>query len=310
MWLTCSGFEAAVFMPSGTMAQQIALRIHADRTNNAAVALHPTSHLTRHEGRAHEWLHSLRTIDLGNPVTPWTLDDVGELHQPIGAVLMELPLCELGGILPPWETVTALAETVHDRDAALHLDGARLWEAAAGYGRPSAEVAAHFDSAYLSFYKGIGAIAGAALLGDAELVATARVWMKRHGGRLISLWPYAASALHGLDTRLGRMDSYLDVARQVAKGLSGIEGIEGIEVVPEVPDTSMMHLHLEVTYEAFAQASMDVAQSQGIATWRNSFPTIRPRWQVVELVVGDATVDMGATAVVRAVTEVVRLARS
>lgn len=301
------GLPAAVFMPSGTMAQQIAMRIHADRAGLPVVALHPTSHMVLWEASAHERLHGLATITLGQEFRPWSLADVEGLSEPVSVIGVELPLRELGGLLPPWEEVAGLADVVHDRGAVAHLDGARIWEAAAGYGRTPAQIAAAMDSVYVSFYKGLGAIAGAALAGDEALVAAARVWRKRHGGTMYALWPYAASALHGLRTRGPRMATYLAVARQIAAGLAEVEGLE---VVPEVPQTAMMHLYLQVGESAFAAAAMDVANDSGVATWSGSSATTRPRWRAVELAVGDATVEMGAEAVVAAITHLVGRARS
>ena len=99
-----------------------------------------------------------------------------------------------------------------ERGAATHLDGARLWESAAGYGRTPAEVAAGFDSVYVSFYKGIGALPGCCLAGDGELVAQVREWRKRMGGTLYGMWPAAASARTLLAQRLPLMPSYFERA--------------------------------------------------------------------------------------------------
>ena len=71
----------------------------------------------------------------------------------------------------------------------MHMDGARLWESAPFYGRSYAEIAALFDTVYVSFYKGVGAIAGAALAGPADFIAEARVWQRRHGGDLVNSTP-------------------------------------------------------------------------------------------------------------------------
>jgi threonine aldolase len=299
------GAPAAVFLPSGTMAQQIALRVHADRRGRSVVALHPTSHLVLHEARAVERLHGLRSTTLGSDVRPWALGDVEGLAEPVAAVAVELPLRELGGILPPWSDVTGLREAAHGRGAAVHLDGARIWEAAAGYGRTPADVAACADSTYVSFYKGLGAIAGAALVGDADLLAQARTWRHRHGGTLFALWPYAASCLQGLRTRLPRMGAYLEATRAIAAGLAGTEGVE---VVPDVPDTAMLHLHLRVDDAAFRAAVLQVAETEGIATWQACQPTVRPRWWAVELAAGDATLALGADAVVDVIRRIVAAA--
>jgi threonine aldolase len=300
------GAPAAVAMPTGTMAQQIALRIWADRAGRRGVALHPTSHMLLWESHAHEWVHDLRTVRLGTALAPWTVGDVEGLGQPVAAVAVEVPLRELGGRLPAWRDLAALREAAGRRGAAVHLDGARIWEAAAGYGRTPADVAACADSTYVSFYKGLGAIAGAALVGDEDLVAEARVWRHRHGGQQIGMWPWAASALQALRTRLDRFEAHLAVARDV---VARLDDVEGLEAVPAVPETSMVHLHLEVQPGPFRAAALALAEGQGIATFATCWPTARPRWSVVELSAGEATVAAGAEAVATAIRTVVADAR-
>jgi threonine aldolase len=100
----------------------------------------------------------------------------------------------------------------------VHLDGARLWQCEAAYDRPLAEIAALFDTVYVSFYKDLGALAGCCLAGPEDVVADAREWRHRHGGTLFALWPYAASALAGLRSRLRRMARY----RSHAEAVDGI----------------------------------------------------------------------------------------
>ena len=94
------GKPAVVFMPSGTMAQQIAIRIHADKRAVRTFAFHPTAHLELHEDKAYQRLHGLVGIPIGNARRPLTLDDLSAVHEPVAAVLFELPQREIGGQLP------------------------------------------------------------------------------------------------------------------------------------------------------------------------------------------------------------------
>ena len=197
------GMPAAVFMPSGTMAQQIALRIHADDLGPRTVAFHPACHLDTHESGAYERLHGLVGRPVGAPDRLLTLTDLDEVAEPLAALVLELPQRDLGGALPTWDDLTAQVEWARGRGAAVHLDGARLWQCGVAYGRPLAEVAGLFDSVYVSFYKDLGGLAGCCLLGSEDLVARAREWRQRHGGTLFALWPYAASALAALRLRQG-----------------------------------------------------------------------------------------------------------
>jgi threonine aldolase len=168
----------------------------------------------------------------------------------------------------------------------VHLDGARLWESAPFYGKTPAEIASLFDSVYVSFYKGIGALAGACLAADPGFIAEARLWRKRHGGTLFGMWPNAASALAGLRQRLPLMPRYVEHAGKIATALRGVLGVQG---VPDLPHTNMMHIHLRATEEGFKAAACRIAREKGIYTWARSSPAPLPEMRSVELTVGDAT---------------------
>lgn len=282
------GFPAAMFAPSGTMAQQIALRIHADRAGCRTVAWHPTSHLALHELDAASRLHGLAPRPVGDARRLLVLGDLEEVADPLGAVLFELPQRELGGQLPEWKDLCEQVAFLRTAGVATHLDGARLWEAAAGYERSHDEIAALFDSVYVSFYKGLGGLAGCCLAGDEDLIAQAREWRSRHGGTLFALWPYAAAALAGLRLRLPRMASYRSHARAIA---SALQGRPDVEVIPNPPPTSMMHLRLRADRDALKAAMLRIAAEDGIWSWPDAYRTDSPAWQVVELSVGDATLE-------------------
>src|SRR5215469_13743500 len=132
------GKPAAVFLPSGTMAQQSVLRVHADRVGGRTIGFHPACHVDRHEGQAYQRLHGLTGRPAGDPDRLMTIDDLTTISEPPAALLIELPQRDLGGQQPDWDDLLAQAEWSRARGAAVHLDGARLWESAAGYGRPPA----------------------------------------------------------------------------------------------------------------------------------------------------------------------------
>jgi threonine aldolase len=277
---------AAVFLPSGTMAQQSVLRVHADRRQRRTVVFHPMCHLDRHEGQAFERLHGLTGRPAGDPGQLLSLDDLTAIAEPPAALLIELPQRDLGGQQPDWADVQAQAGWARGRGAAVHLDGARLWESAAGYGRPPGEIAALFDTVYVSFYKGIGALAGCCIAGPADILAEVREWRHRMGGTLFGLWPNAASALSCLRRRLPLMPAYLSHAREIAAAL---RGLAGVRVVPDPPQVPMMHLMLSTTPDRFAAAARRLAVEQQIWTWPAAVTTGDPAVLRVELTVGDAT---------------------
>jgi threonine aldolase len=277
---------AAVFLPSGTMAQQSVLRVHADRRGRTTVIFHPMCHLEQHEGEAYQRLHGLTGRPAGHLDRLLTIGDLAAIAEAPLALLIELPQRDLGGQQPDWEDLQAQLAWARDRGAATHLDGARLWESAAGYGRPPAEIAALFDTVYVSFYKGIGALPGCCVAGPADIVAEVREWRHRMGGTLFALWPNAASALSCLRRRLPLMPGYLAHARAVAAALGGVPGIR---VVPDPPQAPMMHLLLATTQDGFTVAARRLAAEQRIWAWPEAMTTGDPGVQRVELSVGDAT---------------------
>ena len=280
------GKPAAVFLPSGTMAQQCVLRVHADRRHRKTIIFHPMCHLDRHEGQAYQRLHGLTGRPAGGPDRLMTIGDLAAIGEPAAALLIELPQRDLGGQQPVWDDLLAQAAWAHGQGAAAHLDGARLWESAAGYGKPPAEIAALFDTVYVSFYKGIGALPGCCVAGPADILAEVREWRQRMGGTLFGLWPNAASALTCLRRRLPLMPAYLRHARAIAAALADATGVR---VVPDPPQVPMMHLLLNTTQDRFTAAARHLAAGQGIWAWPKAMPTIDPGIQRVELSVGDAT---------------------
>jgi threonine aldolase len=296
------GKPAAVFMPGGTMAQQIALRIHADRRGVRTVAFHPTCHLELHEEKGYQYLHDLVGLTIGDPRELITIDDLRGVRERLAAVLIELPQREIGGRLPPWADLEEQVAYVRAQGAAVHLDGARIWECTPHYGRSPAEIAALFDTVYVSLYKGLGGLAGCCLAGEEDVIAVARTWRRRHGGTLVGMWPNAATGLAGLRKRLPLMPAYVEHARAIADEL---RGRPNVEVVPDPPQTPMMHLHLRVGEKAFLDAARRIAEEQSLFTWAGSVATDTPSIRAVELTVGDATLGFTPAEVARVVEQLV-----
>lgn len=282
------GTEAAVFMPSGVMAQQAALRSWVERSPTDAVAVHGLSHFVLHERDALSQLHHLRIQHLTHEPRPATVADLDDLAGPLAAVSLELPLRDAGYLLPSWEELGAFTSRARERGVPVHLDGARLWESQPYYDRPYAEIAALFDSVYVSFYKGLGGIAGAALAGSQDLVAQARRWQARHGGTLFSMLPYAVGARDGLRRRLPRMAAYGARARELAAGL---DSLDGVRVHPNPPHTNAFRVFAELPVELLDEATLRTMETDQVALaswWR---PAEVPGWSMTELNVGDATLE-------------------
>jgi threonine aldolase len=279
------GKEAAVWMPSGTMAQQIALRIHCERRGNRRIAFHPQCHLDVHEERGYAHLHGLQADLLGSRERLPTTDDLDAVREPLGALVLELPARELGGQLPPWEELTAFCAKAREREIALHMDGARLWQCEPFYERSLDEIAGLFDTVYVSFYKDLGAPAGSALAGAKAVVDEARVWQIRHGGRLFTAFPFLVAAERGLDEVLPRMPEFVARAKELAAVLGDLDGVE---IVPDPPHTAMFHVLVRRELELLNEAALDIADRT--KTFIGYFASTEvPGVQTTELTVGDAS---------------------
>jgi threonine aldolase len=286
------GKDAGVLMPSGTMAQQIALRIHCDRRGIDTVAFHPTCHLELHEHAGYAHLHGLKAELVGDRDRLIELSDLEGLHARIGALLIELPQREIGGRLPEWEDLVSQIEWAQSRGVATHLDGARIWESAPYYGREPASIAALFDTVYVSLYKGLGGIAGSVLAGPRDIIAEARVWRRRHGGTLSNLFPFAAAAQRGLDTVIAQMPRFVDHARALAKALGELPGVS---IVPDPPQTPLFHVHLRGDRDEIWGRMLEQAQARRVWLGNGLQPSLIPNLSKLELNIGEAALEIDPT---------------
>jgi threonine aldolase len=255
------GKEKAVFFPSGTMAQQIALRIWSDRLCIDKVAYHPLCHLEIHEQDGLKVLHNIKSTLLGESSRLFTLEDLKAVEEPISTLLIELPQREIGGQLPSYEELVEIAEYCKAKGIKLHLDGARLFEALPYYNKTAAEICSLFDSVYVSFYKGLGGIAGAVLAGSSDFIEESKIWKRRHGGDLISLYPYIVSAKYNMDKRMSKMKQYWEYASQAAERFNKISGVR---TVPEIPVCNMFHLHINQSKETIEKILIKVMETTDV----------------------------------------------
>lgn len=289
-----TGHPAAVYLPSGTMAQAATLRVHADARHRRTVLWHPECHLATHEGGAYARLHQLVGRSVGGRNRLITRSDLDAVTEPVAALLLELPQRDLGGQLPPWEELVEQVEWAHQHGAAAHLDGARLWEASAGYDRPVAEIASLFDTVYVSFYKGIGALPGCCVAGPPDVVGQVREWRQRLGGSLYAMWPGAASALRLLPERLAEMPARLQHARAIAAALTDVDRVRAL---PAIPQTPMMHLLFDVPARRFADNARRLADDHRVWVWPEATTTADPDVVRCELSVGRATLRLDPRAI-------------
>ena len=297
------GFEAGRFMPTGTLAQQVALRVWCERAGSDRVGMHPTSHVDLHEEQGLAHLHRLHTTLVGPADEPMLAEHLAAVPEALAALLVELPIREAGGKLPSREQLDALIAEADSRDLPLHLDGARLWECGPFYDEPYDAICRGFSSCYVSFYKGIGALPGAMLLGPADFIAEAVVWQRRCGGNPYTLTPQAASAAMQLDERLAQMPAYRERALSFAATLSSVDGIS---VVPDPPHVNLLHAVIALDPEAAQDARDRVAERTGLWLFGAAQPTDVPGHCRLEYYVGDALMALTDERVGEAFSELMR----
>ncbi|MEU2227450.1 beta-eliminating lyase-related protein [Streptomyces sp. NPDC018347] len=311
---TLLGTEAAAFFPTGTMAQQVALRCWAGRTGNPAVALHPLAHPEVHERHAFSQVSGLRPVRVGGGHRLPTAAEIHDLAEPFGALMLELPLRDAGFVLPTWEELTEVVEAARERDAVVHFDGARLWECTEHFGRPLEEIAALADSVYVSFYKSVGGFGGAALAGPRTLVEEARTWRHRYGGTVFQQFPTALSALVGLDRELPRLPEYVRHARVVAEALRegfAAAGAAWARVHPEVPHTHEFQVWLPYAPEVAAEAAVRQAEETSVLLFADAWDATGPGLACTEVTVRAEGLEWTAADVHAAVRDFVdRLPRT
>ena len=282
------GKPAAVMFPSGTMAQQSALRVWSDRLGSRRIAIPALSHLLHHEQDGPRLLNGFEWALMTTGCVVPTVDQLAAIPGGLGAALLELPLRDGGYLLPSWEELEAFSRACTDRGVPPHLDGARIWESVPHLGHSPAQIAALADTVYVSFYKGLRGLAGAVVAGPEEVIAEVRLWRSRHGGTLWTMFPYAVSALRGLRDELPRMAEYHERAVEIAELLAA----KGIRTFPERPHCNAFRLFVEAPADIVTERVITVMEREHLAAtpaWADSQDV--PGWSWTEFAVGPATME-------------------
>ncbi len=220
------GKQAAVYVPSGTMGNQVAIR--SQTRPGDEILVHELAHVVVHEAGACAVLSGVQTRmlpgDRGMPgpdaVAPWLRDPADIHHARQSLLCVENTVGELGGLIYPAERVAQLAAFAREHDLRVHMDGARLWNAAVATGTPPADLVRDVDSVSVCFSKGLGAPVGSAVVGDDALIERARRNRKLFGGGMRQAGIIAAGALHALRHHVERLVDDHANARRLAEGLS------------------------------------------------------------------------------------------
>jgi threonine aldolase len=229
------GHEAAVFLPSGTMCNEIAIRLHV-RPGGDEILLGRETHPLRFEAGGPAALSgAVMTIveGEGGMFTAEALDAAiraaapGDRYAPRPRlVCVEQPTNMGGGRVWPVEQIQAVLEVARAHGLRTHLDGARLMNAVVASGVDAAAWAGGFDTAWVDFTKGLGAPVGACLAGSAEVIAEAWRWKQMLGGAMRQSGIVAAAGLYALDHHVDRLADDHARARRLAEGLARLPGVE------------------------------------------------------------------------------------
>lgn len=269
------GKEAAVFMPSGTLANHLALRLLA-RTGRR-VLVQQESHLYNDEGDCAQQLSGLTLVPLAAGRAGFTLDEAAaaiagppeaRVAIPVGAISIETPVRRMIGETFDVTEMRRIAGFARERGIGLHLDGARLLIESVYTGIAPADYAALFDTVYVSLYKYLNAAAGAVLAGPRALLDALYHQRRMFGGGLPHVWPYAAVALHYLD---GFAERFAEASTASNKLLDALRDLPHLTVARPPNATNVTLLQVDGdTAEALPQRLL--AQGIGIRPARRISP--------------------------------------
>ncbi len=292
------GKESAIYLPSGKLAQLAALKALTSRSGISRLALHPRSHIEEYEARSYQELWGMTSVHFGEYDRLPTAFDIHNFHEPIGAVVLELPMRRLGCLLPSWEQLVAITNAAHEKQIPIHMDGARLWESQPFYGKPLHEISNLFDTLYVSFDKGLGGLAGGALAGPKSVIDEVKIWQRRAGGRVLRSFPNLLSSLKGLEERLPQMAAFHEKAKSFAKSLVKIPGVR---VSPEIPHANAFLVTLQGDTRKAVQARDRLAEEQSIWLFDNVVDCIEQNTIRFEVTIRSAAFDIESSEIKQAV---------
>lgn len=283
------GKPAAVFFVSGTMAQQAALRVWCERRGSQRVAIPDLAHQLRHETDGPRLLQGFRFETL---TEGWETATAEKLrgHPAVGrlgAVQLELPLREAGCLLPTWDELVAFSGVARELGVPFHVDGARLWESQPHLDHSLPEITALFDSVYVSFYKGLRAMSGAAVACEEDVAVELRAWRQRMGGTLFGMTPYALSALVGLRDELPTIADSVAWAKAFAAELVD----RGLRLQPDPPHTNTFWVFADGDPDAITARVTDFMEQEKVAPSGGWWAAKAPGTAMTEVTIHGAALD-------------------
>ena len=228
------GKEAALFVPSGTMSNAIAIRAHTNPGDE--IVTESTSHIYVYEGGGYAALSGCSVALVPGKLGIMTPEDVAKAirkgdgslgHFPNGSlVCVENTSNRGGGTCYPQETLDAIAKIAHDNDCAAHMDGARLFNAVIATGTDPARIVRDYDSVSICLSKGLGAPVGSVLVGSSDFIALAHRWRKMFGGGMRQAGVIAACGLYSIDNNIDRLSEDHERAQRLAVAVNSLSNFE------------------------------------------------------------------------------------
>lgn len=296
------GKERAIFVPKGMIGQHSVLKHWSASSGSNKIALHPQSHMEVDEALAYKDLLNLDAVMFGQKNQAITIEDIDHLPNDLATVCLELPTRRAGFKLPTWETLTQLKQFTRANNTALHIDGARLFEAACYYDKPAKEIAALGDSVYVSLYKTLGAAAGAVIAGDEVFIESLKPWLNRFGSSLNTAFPYVLTALWGLEHYLPRIPQFhqraMKLSTRIAQSLGSL-------AIPNLVQCNGFLVELPINADILEERAMALAKTKKIWLFDRIFRIDDNRCQF-EIQVGDALDDWQDQEVVDLLSQLVR----
>ena len=223
------GKEAALFVPSGTMGNQICIKVHTKPGDE--VVVERDSHVYNYETGAIAFLSSVQAYPVAGIRGVFTTEDVRRAIRPrtysmsrTSLVVIENTHNRAGGTVFPLPEIVSMAGFVQNEGIRFHLDGARLWNASVATGHAPSAIAAPFESASVCFSKGLGAPVGSAVVGSRAFIEEARRYRKIFGGGMRQAGVLAAAALYGLNHNVARLEEDHHKAKVLAGMLAEVPG--------------------------------------------------------------------------------------
>ena len=224
------GKAAACFVPTGTMANQTAIRAHTEPGDE--IIAHADSHIIHYETGGPAALSGCMIRPLSGARGQFDVEDVDAAVRPVGIHAPNSRLLEIentqnrgGGSVWSMERVQRVTKRGRELGLKLHLDGARLWNACIATGRTPAEYAAHFDTVSCCFSKGLGTPAGSAVAGDVETIRRVARFRKMFGGAMRQAGVLAGAALYAMENHFERLAEDHANAKRLAEGIANIKGL-------------------------------------------------------------------------------------